>query len=79
MARDWDLAADEGAPPLASQAAGQLRAALLAQAAQDRDAMPDASFAAAMARSGAEPLDLARYGAVQRLADDIVANMQADW
>jgi transcriptional regulator with XRE-family HTH domain/predicted transcriptional regulator len=63
MARDWDLAADEGAPPLASQAAGQLRAALLAQAAQDRDAMPDASFAAAMARSGAEPLDLAaRFG-----------------
>lgn len=30
-------------------------------------------------RPQAEPLDLARYGAVQRLADDIVANMQADW
>jgi len=30
-------------------------------------------------RPQAEPLDLARYGAVQRLADDIVANMQDDW
>jgi len=30
-------------------------------------------------RPQAEPLDLARYGAVQRLAEDIVANMQADW
>jgi hypothetical protein len=30
-------------------------------------------------RPQAEPLDLARYQAVQRLADDIVANMQADW
>ena len=30
-------------------------------------------------RPQAEPLDLARYRAVQQLADDIVANMQADW
>jgi hypothetical protein len=30
-------------------------------------------------RPQAEPLDLAKYGAVQRLAEDIVANMQADW
>ena len=30
-------------------------------------------------RPQAEPLDLARYQAIQRLADDVVANMQADW
>ena len=30
-------------------------------------------------RPQAEPLDLARYQAVQQLAQDIVANMQADW
>ena len=30
-------------------------------------------------RPQAEPLDLARYQAVQSLADDIVANLQADW
>ena len=30
-------------------------------------------------RPQAEPLDLAKYGAVQHLAEDIVANMQADW
>jgi hypothetical protein len=34
---------------------------------------------AVASRPQAEPLDLARYQAVQRLADDIVANMQADW
>jgi Lipopolysaccharide-assembly len=30
-------------------------------------------------RPQAEPLDLARYQAIQRLAEDVVANMQADW
>ena len=30
-------------------------------------------------RSQAEPLDLARFEVTQRLADDIVANLQADW
>ncbi len=30
-------------------------------------------------RPQAEPIDLARYNAVQSLADDIVANMQSDW
>lgn len=30
-------------------------------------------------RPQAEPIDLARYRAVQQLAEDIVANMQADW
>jgi hypothetical protein len=30
-------------------------------------------------RSQAEPLDLARFDVTQRLADDIVANLQADW
>jgi hypothetical protein len=30
-------------------------------------------------RPQAEPLDLARYQAIQHLADDVVANMQADW
>jgi hypothetical protein len=37
------------------------------------------SGVAVASRPQAEPLDLARYQAVQRLAEDIVANMQADW
>jgi hypothetical protein len=30
-------------------------------------------------RPQAEPLDLAKYSAVEQLAMDVVANMQADW
>ena len=38
-----------------------------------------ASGVVVTSRSQAEPLDLARFEVTQRLADDIVANLQADW
>jgi len=38
-----------------------------------------ASGVVVTSRSQAEPLDLARFEVTQRLADDIVANLQSDW
>lgn len=64
-ARNWDLiAAPDQAEALASPAARHLAAAMLAQAAEDRRAIPDDSLRQSLAASGADPLALAaRSGA----------------
>ncbi len=68
-AQDWVL---EGAlPEAASAAARQMAAALQAEAAADRAALPEPAFAAALAETGPDPVALAA-----RFGGDVLAAMR---